>query len=206
MSSIIRLEPGDIFLPTKAKGGGEEGISEIIKNFSQRKFEEKTRCSHVGLITKGGHLLPDNVENIRISEMIYPKARTIDLSAYKGIEVVIYRAISVQPFRMDCMRQDFENRIDKGMYYGWFNIILHGLDSGLNYLIEKIPGVCSDIRPFTRLFFRKNHICCSIIAWLFRTYHSITLGKPPRLIQPDDIDDHCRENEAFELIYEGIIQ
>lgn len=201
-----RLELGDIFLPTKAKGGGEEGISEIIKNFSQRKLEERTRSSHVGVISKGGHLLPDNVEGIRVSEMIYPQARTIDLYAYKGVEVVIYRAVGVKPFRMDCMIQDFEDRISKGMNYGWFNIILHGLDSGLNFLIEQLPGVRSDIRPFTRLFFRKNHICSSIIAKLFRTHHSITLGKPPRLIQPDDIDDHCRENDAFKLIYEGVIK
>lgn len=201
----MRLELGDLFLPTKAKGG-EGNVSEIIKKCSQRKPEGKTRSSHVGVISKGGHLLPDNIEGIRVSEMIYPEARTIDLSAYKGIEVLIYRAVGVKPFHMDVMIQDFEDRISKGMKYGWFNIILHGLDSGLNFLIEKIPGVSSDIRPFTRLFFRKNHICSSIIAKLFRTHHSITLGKPPRLIQPDDIDDHCRENDAFELIYEGIIK
>lgn len=205
MSSII-LQPGDIFLSTTARGG-EGNLSEIIKKSSQRKGEEKTRSSHVGLISKGGELLPYNPNGCMISEVIYKKARTIDLVTYQGVGCVIYRPISVDSFNMDCMINDFKKEIEDGLQYGWFNILLHGADSGLNWTLEKIPGFHSDIRPFTRLFFSKNAICSSKVAQLYRDYHSLTLGKPPRLIQPDCIDDHCAANpRSFEVIYEGIIQ
>ena len=197
---------GDIILLSGASGS-EGKLSRIIKRSSQRKGESETRYSHVGIITTGGLLVDGNEHGCKITEMTYPKMRTVDLLKYEGCQTSIYRARSVDHISMGMMVQELHKRVGEGRKYGWFNILLHGADSGLNYLIEKIPKVKSDIRPFTRLFFQKNAICSSLVAELFNTYFSIWFGKAPRLIQPDGIDDHCAANpKSFELIFEGEIK
>ena len=202
----VLLCAGDIVLPT-SPSGGENKLSGVIKSLSRRKREEKTRSSHVEIVSKGGLLVKGNENGIEFTGATFPKERTVDAIAYKGCHLIIYRLRNYDQTNMNAMVAELKKRAEKGKKYGWFNILLHGADSLLNYLLEKIPGFRCDIRPFTRLFFRKNMICSSLIAWAYKEYHSIFLGKPPRLIQPDDIDDWCADNSNnFKLVFEGVIE
>ncbi len=205
-SKPIQINKGDITLLGRASGG-EGKLSYVIAKSSQRKTEGKTRSTHVGIISKGGELLPDNLDGIEISEMTYPHARTVDLSRYKGSEIVIYRHRYASQQRVSGMMQTLKNHVSMKKKYGTFNIILHGLDAGLNWLLEKIPWYKRDLRPFTTLFFSKRAICSSLVAELYDKPFGITFGRKIRQVQPDDIDDYCGAHpQVFESIHDGVIK
>ncbi len=201
----MKIRKGDILLPGGASGG-EGKLSFVIKRASQRKTEAKTRYSHTDIISNGGELLPDNLGEIKVIGMTYPKMREADLSIYKGQEASIYRLRRGDPLDMRVMVATLKNYVSMGKRYGVFNIILHGLDAALNFILEKIPGVKLDIRPFTTLFFSKKAICSSLVASLYLQYFGISFGRKVRQVQPDDIDDFCAGYpKVFDHIFTGKI-
>jgi hypothetical protein len=202
----MKIKKGDILLPSGASGG-EGKLSYVIAKASQRKGEGKTRATHVDIVSTDGELLPDNMGEIRVIGMTYPRMREADLSIYKGVEVIIYRLVSADPVSMDCMVTTLKNYVSMGKKYGVWNILLHGLDAGFNWLLERFPWYESDLRPFTTLFFSEKAICSSLVAELYLEYFDISFGRKVRQVQPDDIDDFCSAYpRVFKHIYTGEIE
>ena len=207
MSTTTDLISGDLVLFSTSPGG-EGKLAKIIKAASRRKGEEETFAAHTEIVGHGGALLPNNDGSITTIGTSWPTIKERDLIEQKGAMVRVYRLLGANNYQMQKMVDELRSKAKaiNPETYGTGVIIAHALDYGFNWSIHKVSSRWLDLRPFSTVFFRSKSVCSSLIAKAYSKYHAISFGMRPRVIQPDDIDDFCRDHPAnFKLVYEGII-
>jgi hypothetical protein len=204
-SCVSVVETGDIVLFGNSSGG-ERRLSRIIKFASTRETEEKTFATHVEVISRPGKILPDNLDDIKTVGISFPRMAISDLAKHTGEEIKVYRLINADRFQLGRMVEELRLRAAMNEKYGTVILVLHAMDYFINWITNLIFRFWPDIRPFTAMFFTKKSVCSSMIGKAYDKYLGISFGMKPRKLQPDDIDDYCRERpHVFKLVYQGVV-
>jgi len=162
----MNLLIGDI-IGVRSKGLISWGIALGSMNIG----EERTRLSHVGIITKGG-----TWEEALITEALTTVVER-HISEYKKVHMVVYEPLISDEKKMILREKALDY---KGCSYGWFKIVAHFLDFWLN-----------GAYVFRRLCKMDRYPICSWLVANCYSHVNIEFGKPLATIQPDDIDDFC---------------
>lgn len=162
-------------------------LGRLIRYFSTTPGEEKTFPNHVG-----GFSDPHNI----IEALFKTIKRPFNVNDEKD-RMEIYRYRGPIPF------EDLNVVVDKaddyiGRTYGFGKLITHMLDAIIVKIIKKEV-----------FFFRKiNHLdrypICSWV-WAFAYYIAsgghINFGVPPEYATPDDMHDHVKLSDEWDLVY-----
>ncbi len=176
---------GDVVF-VAGRGWVQRGIRLLTRSIG----EERTRASHVGVITRSGYA--DGEAMITSAE---PRGiREVPLMSYAGTRVIVYRKVADDP-------RDNSREIDKalrmafvdpnsaadralllvGSSYPWWRILAHVLDL-----------ILFDVYLFRRVLRSSKQMECSfLVAW---AYGRGLTDRPAWAVTPDDIEDWMRDH------------
>ncbi len=192
--TIPGLQTGDIVC-----FGDRSRLSRLIKWFTRSRGEERTKCSHVGIMY-GAELVCEALAKVRI----HPVAPRL-----KGGWREVYRLKVKLPIAAKAVILD-QCYYYEGKSYGWWKNLAQAGD-----------GLLGGVYFFRRLLFMDNYPICSwVVAWVCKRLRDYLLTHPPdhgfvtcvlgathffgvrpNAANPDDIHDACQDVERFTLIY-----
>ncbi len=174
MSDAPILEPGDIFF-TRGRGT----LSKLIRVFTRRIGESRTRVNHVGIVTLGGRLNDVKVVEALSKVEFHPLLKRYGRGSKH--DVAVFRPT-------DLSREQIDDIVDKaekyvGYEYGWGKIAAHFADWLLQgaYVFRRLTR--DDRYP----------ICSWVVAHAFGAAGK-HFGTPPGAASPDDIWDFVTRN------------
>ena len=164
------LRPADVFLTQ-----GTSLMSRLIRFFTRRIGESRTKVNHVGVVVQGGPL-----REAMVVEALSTVRRHRLWGRYgpprKGL-VAIYRPLDLSPEQIANVVAGANGYV--GRKYGWFMLVAHLLDWVLQgaYVFRRLAGV--DRYP----------ICSWVVAHAFLKAGK-DFGVAPGAADPDDIWDY----------------
>jgi len=166
------LETGDI-IHVQSRGL----LSFLIRVFSRGPLEPRSWASHSAMVLR----VDGGVEIIEATRKV--GKRPFDIYRNKSSRLVISR----KPGGLD--ENPKSEIIKKSEYY-------HGLKYGVGKIIlHFLDYICGSIYLFRRLAIdNKYPICSWIVAYVYDRVLGYRFGVEPNAAQPDDISDHCVED------------
>ena len=166
----LELRPADVFL---TQGFGL--MSKLIRFFTRRIGESRTKVNHVGVVVRGGPL-----REAIVVEALSTVRRHRLWASYgppKIDRVAIYRPLNLSRDEVAKVVAGAEGYV--GRKYGWFTLVAHLLDWALQgaYVFRRLAGV--DRYP----------ICSWVVAHAFLKAGK-KFGVAPGAASPDDIWDY----------------
>ncbi len=163
------LLPGDIVVVA-----GRGWLADSIRWFTRGRGErERSRVSHVGLITRPGV----------ITEALSTVVRRGFREAYTDTTFTVYRPLTQSADDITAICAEMESHVGERYPYG--RIMLQALDGALS----KVFG--GTIVLFRRLSVTHRYECSARVA-LAEARRGVYFGRAePACATPDDIDDYC---------------
>lgn len=174
MNGAPILEPGDIFL-TQGRGA----VSKLIRVFTRRIGESRTRVNHVGLVSIGGPLDKVMVVEALSRVKFHPLLKRYGRGSKH--DVAVFRPLNLSREQIDDIVDKAESYV--GRKYGWGKIATHFADWVLQgaYVFRRLTR--DDRYP----------ICSWVVAHAYKAAGK-HFGKPPGAASPDDIWDFVTGN------------
>jgi len=181
MERIPELKPADLLLV-----GGDWWVSNLIKYFTRYRGEAPTKVHHVA-----GMISDSTVEEALL---------TVKKSSFSQWDS---KHNYYQIWRNTYLTEEQRNSISKQVrlytnnFYGSWKLLLHMFDG----ILGKIFG--KDITFFrTFLFINSYPICSWLWAYAYYDVARYKFDYPPYIVSPDDMHDHVKKSEQWELVYE----
>lgn len=167
----VTLEPADIFL---TRGTGI--ISRLVRFFTRRIGESRTKVSHVGLVVEGGPM--DSAIVVEVLTKV-KRHKLFDRYASTKYEVAVYRLLDVEQEDLDKIVVAAEDYV--GRTFGYLKIPLHLLDWALlgAYVFRRLGRM------------GRYPICSWLVAHSYKKAN-LNFGVKPGAANPDDIWDFVR--------------
>jgi hypothetical protein len=174
--------PGDIVL-----FAGETWTAKAIRKCQTSRGEEPTEVNHVGIMVSDTHLV-EALARIRLN----PIQKYINNPEYKLYIFRINRLTQVERYLLAGWA-----KAQVGKWYAPLKITAHLGDWLLNLPFK------TNARIFRRLIFTRSMLICSELVargyWEILKYKFLNLD--PEEVTPDDIFDHCFNNDKVTEIY-----
>lgn len=176
-----QLEPADIFFTQ-----GTWWVSRAVRFCTRTIGESRTKASHVGIVVRGGScetaVVVEALERVK-------EHRLIDqYGSERGTKVAVYRPLGLSEAEVERVVKAARCYLNRK--YGWFQLIGHLLDWGLQgaYVFRRFTG--SDAYP----------ICSWVVASSFAKVKRY-FTDPPSAANPDDIHDFLECHPAqYQLV------
>ena len=173
--TLPEFETGDIVC-----FGDRSWLSRVIKWFTRRWWgEERTQCSHVGLMYDSENIC-EALARVKIQSVV-PRLNEGWLEVYRAIGLTLVQHAAI-------MKQC---EYYKGKRYGWWKVLPQAAD-----------GLLGGRYVFRRLLFLDNYPICSwIVSWVYeRCVERNFFDQRPNAATPDDIHDSCQDTTRFQLV------
>ncbi len=174
MKAPIILQPADVFTTR-----GRSLISRLIRFFTRRIGEKRTKVNHVGIVVIGGSLsdavVVEALSKVKQHKLIskYGKSSSSDVAIFRPINLSEEEKIKVITKAKSYV----------GEKYGFIKILTHLLD-----------WILQGAFVFRRLTQSDNYPICSwLVAHSFKVINK-DFGKPAGAASPDDIWDFIEKN------------